>query len=44
MRARRRGAVLVLQVIIVDTRGLMGCIYFGESLRIHTLKDPKYEF
>ena len=30
MRARRRGAVLVLQVIIVDTRGLMGCIYFGE--------------
>ena len=25
------GAVLVLQVIIVDTRGLlMGCIYFGE--------------
>ena len=30
MRARRRGAVLVLQVIIVDTRGLMSCIYFGE--------------
>ena len=30
MRARRRGAVLVLQVIIVDTRGLMGCIDFGE--------------
>ena len=29
MRVRRRGAVLVLQVIIVDTRGLMGCIYFG---------------
>ena len=30
MRARRRGAVLVLQVIIVDTTGLMGCIDFGE--------------
>ena len=30
MRARRRGAVLVLQVIIVDTRRLMGCIDFGE--------------
>ena len=30
MRARRRGAVLVLQVIIVDTRGLMSCIDFGE--------------